>query len=86
MTNFKESPQNSQFGRRENSKVKHTPLHRLPDILNMFVCKVICGVGRWVEAADFCPTKREGRERVLDLASAIPVYDTFGRICVRLEV
>ena len=62
MANFNASPLIAQFVRWEYPKVERTQLHRLPDILGMSVCAVICGVGKWVEAADFRPAKR-GRGR-----------------------
>lgn len=60
-------------------------IHKLPDILVIAICAVICGADGWAEVELFGKSKREWFRTFLDLPGGIPSHDTFGRLFARLD-
>ena len=59
--------------------------HRLPDILVMALCAVICGADGWDEFEDFADAKAQWFKTFLDLEHGVPSADTFRRVLSALD-
>ena len=73
------------FGEVEDPRVERTKLHRLPDILVITLCAVICGADTWMEIELFGQAKLDWLRTFLELPHGIPSHDTFGRVFARLN-
>lgn len=69
----------------EDPRVERTKLHRLPDILVITLCAVICGADSWTEIELFGKAKFDWLRTFLELPNGIPSHDTFGRVFSRLN-
>jgi len=65
--------------------VERTKLHRLPDILVITLCAVICGADTWMEIELFGQAKLDWLRTFLQLPHGIPLHGTFGRVFARLN-
>ena len=59
--------------------------HRLPDLLVMALCAVICDAEGWDDFADFVRVKAKWFTTFLDLRHGVPSADTFRRVFSRLD-
>lgn len=58
--------------------------HRLPDLLVMALCAVLCGADGWDDLEDFARAKADWFATFLDLRHGVPSADTFRRVFSRL--
>ena len=73
------------FDEVEDPRVERTKLHRLPDILVITLCAVICGADSWTEIELFGKAKFDWLRTFLELPNGVPSHDTFGRVFCRLD-
>lgn len=59
--------------------------HRLPDILLIALCAVICGAEGWEDFKDFARAKAKWFATFMDLQHGVPSADTFRRVFSRLD-
>ena len=59
--------------------------NRLPDLLVMALCAVICDAEGWDDLADFVRVKAKWFTTFLDLQHGVPSADTFRRVFSRLD-
>lgn len=62
--------------RRDDSRTHH----KLPDMIVIAICAVICGADSWVSVESFGHAKFNYLSRFLELPHGIPSHDTFGRV------
>lgn len=62
--------------RRADSRTRH----KLPDMIVIAICAVICGADSWVSVESFGHAKFNYLSRFLELPHGIPSHDTFGRV------
>ena len=73
------------FGGLEDPRIDRCKRHRLPDIITIAICAVICGADSWVHVEMFGKSKEEWFRTFLDLPHGIPSHDTFGDVFSRLD-
>lgn len=59
--------------------------HRLPDILLIALCAVMCGAEGWDDFEDFADAKAAWFASFMDLKHGVPSADTFRRVLSRLD-
>ena len=59
--------------------------HRLPDVMVIALCAVICGADGWDDYEEFARCKAGWFATFLDLRHGVPSADTFRRVFSRLE-
>ena len=59
--------------------------HRLPDLMVMALCAVICGADGWDDFEDFVRAKAQWFATFLNLTHGVPSADTFRRVFSRLD-
>ena len=71
------------FGGLEDPRIERRKRHRLPDIITIAICAVICGADSWVHVEMFGKNKEDWFRTFLDLPHGIPSHDTFGGVFSR---
>lgn len=61
-------------------RIERSKLHKLPDIMTIAICAVICGADTWEDIELFGNCKYEWFKEFLELANGIPSHDTFARV------
>jgi len=73
------------FGSLRDPRLERTRLHKLPDILVIAICAIICRADNWEEVEAYGNAKKAWLETFLDLEHGIPAHDTFNRVFARLD-
>lgn len=75
----------SHFEKVTDPRINRKKKHKLLDIFFMTLTAVICGANNWVMIEEFCKSKQDWLESILDLENGIPSHDTFGRVFAALN-
>ncbi|QIV96314.1 putative transposase YbfD/YdcC [Allofrancisella inopinata] len=73
------------FEQVSDPRINRKKRHKLIDIFFMTITAVICGANNWVMIEEFCKSKEEWLNNILDLENGIPSHDTFGRVFAALN-
>lgn len=73
------------FGDLPDPRVQGRRDHKLPDIVLIAVCAVLCGAESWSEVEEFGQAKASWLKQYLTLPAGIPSHDTFSRVFRMLE-
>jgi len=73
------------FAALPDPRVARTKQQRLPDILTIALCAVICGADGFVGMVTFAKAKEGWLRTFLPLPGGIPCHDTFGRAFAALD-
>jgi predicted transposase YbfD/YdcC len=64
----------------DDPRIERSKLHKLPDIMTIAICAVICGADTWEDIELFGDSKYKWFKEFLELPNGIPSHDTFSRV------